>query len=112
MILYLPWTEGITPKPGRGKIMTKLQFVATAGKASTTAWKDGRRLGHSVSVDVLRDANSGRYLQIQGAGYTHNAVKKLSAAQIEQWKDFGADELSQEMAWAFKLMGLKSAINA
>lgn len=96
------------------KITETLQFVAIAGNASTTAWSryTGVKLGRNVQVDMYRDSNENRYLVADGCSSQFKTPKKLTENQVEEWENFGPYDSSQELAWAFNLMGFTSCFNS
>lgn len=97
----------------KGGKKEELQFLATAGMASTTAWdaETGNRLGHAVSVDVYKDEDDNRYLVASGCSMRYQTPLKLSEQQYEQYMDFTPYESGAELAWAFRLMGFTSCFN-
>lgn len=86
----------------------KKQFVRTCGNISTTAWNNYKRIGHAVSVDVMKDPETEqRYLRLCGAAKRCDI--KISREVNLQLRDC---EDQEEAVTAFRMFGLTTCLNS
>lgn len=82
-------------------------FIEYVGNASTTAWLNGKRLGHNVSVAAYKDKD-GIKLTLETNGSRVIGVKNIIMS-TEKYDEFCNSNESRLFIAAIELFGAKTA---